>query len=137
MEKNESSPYFLSIWLYIILVKQKEKNPLHKKYKKGGIIMGRFLEGLMDVLEVVADGINETAEKRLKVIDDTADLFLRITEYNTNKDTIENKMKQQMMVFEPYDRRGFLEAIERKTNEKKCYREMLVNDIARKLKKSL
>ena len=97
MEKNESSPYFLSIWLYIILVKQKEKNPLHKKYKKGGIIMGRFFNGLMDVLEVVADGINETAEKRLKLLDDTADLFLRITEYNTNKDTIEDKMKKQLL----------------------------------------
>ena len=137
MEKNESSPYFLSIWLYIILVKQKEKNPLHKKYKKGGIIMGRFLEGLMDVLEVVADGINETAEKRMKLLDDSADLFLRLTEYSTSKDFIEEKMKKQLSVFESYDRRGFLEAVERKTNEKKCYREMLVNDIARKLKKSL
>ena len=97
--------------------------------------MGRFFNGLMDVLEVVADGINETAEKRLKLLDDTADLFLRITEYNTNKDTIEEKMKKQLLVFESYDRRGFLEAVERKTNEKKCYREMLVNDIARKLNK--
>ena len=99
--------------------------------------MGRFLEGLMDVLEVVADGINETAEKRLKLLNDTAEIFLRLTEYSTSKEYIEEKMKKQMIVFEPYDRRGFLEAVERKTKDKKCYREMLVNDIARKLKKSL
>ena len=74
--------------------------------------MGKFLEGLCDVIEATNKALAESAKKKKQLMHDTAELFLRLIENVFDESIIEKKLRSQLEVINPTDRRLFLEELE-------------------------
>lgn len=74
--------------------------------------MGKFLDGLCDVIEATNKALAESAKKKKQLMYDTADIFLRLIENIFDEKLIEQKLKSQLEVINPTDRRIFLEELE-------------------------
>ena len=58
--------------------------------------MGKFLEGLCDVIEVANKALAESAKKKKQLMHDTAELFLRLIENVFDEKLIEQKLRSQL-----------------------------------------
>ena len=74
--------------------------------------MGKFLDGLCDVIEATNKALAESAKKKKQLMHDTADIFLRLIENIFDEKVIEQKLRSQLEVINPADRRLFLEELE-------------------------
>ena len=74
--------------------------------------MGKFLDGLCDVIEATNKALAESAKKKKQLMHDTADIFLRLIENIFDEKLIEQKLRSQLEVINPTDRRIFLEELE-------------------------
>lgn len=74
--------------------------------------MGKFLDGLCDVLEATTKALAESAKKKEQLMQDTAEVFLRLIENIFDEKLIEQKLRSQLEVINPADRKIFLEELE-------------------------
>ena len=71
-----------------------------------------FLEGLAEVIEVTNKAFAESAKKKKQLMHDTSEVFLRLIESVFDESIIEKKLRSQLEVINPTDRRLFLEELE-------------------------
>ena len=71
-----------------------------------------FLEGLAEVIEVTNKAFAESAKKKKQLMHDTSEVFLRLIENVFDESIIEKKLRSQLEVINPTDRRLFLEELE-------------------------
>lgn len=84
--------------------------------------MGKFLEGLCDVLEATSKAIDDATKKKQQLMHETAEVFLKIVDGIYDEGVIEARLRHQLEVINPGDRRIFFqELMALKDSQRNCW----------------
>lgn len=95
-----------------------------------------FLNELADVLDATCKAIDDAAKKKQQLMHDAAELFLKIVDGVYDEGVIEERLRHQLQVINPGDRRVFLqELMALKDNQRNCWavRDVVIRVAARML----
>lgn len=70
-----------------------------------------FLEGLADVLDATCKAIDDATKKKQQLMHDTAEVFLRLVDGVYDERVIEERLRHQLEVINPGDRRIFFQEL--------------------------
>lgn len=70
-----------------------------------------FLDGLAEAIEVTCKAIDEATKKKQQLMHDAAEVFLRLVEGVYDEGVIEERLRHQLGVINPGDRRVFFQEL--------------------------
>lgn len=80
-----------------------------------------FLEGLAEVIEATSKAIDDATKKKQQLMHETAEVFLKIVDGIYDEGVIEERLRHQLDVINPGDRRLFFqELMALKDNQRNC-----------------